>query len=458
MSDRAGGAGSRAWIVRLLAIGLLAPAVAAPSFFHDRSQERAGRVDGEFGLWARFDGDSLRVSWLTRESVAGFLEVSEAARGPSGPESAESSPSDGDESAGAVATESRRFETSPGRAHTAAFPAPERGELLLEYGALDDPEDRHRTRLYLDDGDGEEPARGGEAAPTVVTGVDSLYVIGDIHGEYDNLLTLLRTAGVIDPDLRWSAGRSHLAVVGDMMSRGRDVTAVLWFLYRLEREAEAAGGRIHILLGNHEIMVWLDDLRYVRPKERRIADAHGVAYHRMFDPRQSVLGRWLASKPAVMRIDDVLLAHGGVSTDYLDYTAQSHRDSLAAFMDEDLFYYWADTTVAIVMDSLAFERRAGFFWDDRSVFWYRDYAVADTLPPEPRSELAAELASVLREFDAELHVVGHTPVPTITEAFGGSLVLVNTVDFATELLLLVREGDGYGRYRIRIGAGEPEPL
>ncbi len=439
MSDGAGRPGSRASIVRLLAVGLLVPTAAALSFLHVLSQEDARRVHGEFGLWARFDGDSLRVSWLTRDSVAGFLEVSEEDSGA------------GSDRVGS-ASGALRFETPPGRSHAAAFRAPEEGTVRIDYGAVDDPEDRHRMRLHLDDQDGEKPV------PTVVTGVDALYVIGDIHGEYDNLLTVLRTAGVIDPALRWSAGRSHLAVVGDMMSRGRDVTAVLWFLYRLEREAEAAGGRVHILLGNHEIMVWLDDLRYVRPKERWIADAHGVAYHRMFDPRQAVLGRWLASKPAVMRIDDVLLAHGGVSTDYLDYTVPSHRDSLAAFMDEDLFYYWADTTVAIVMDSLAFERRVGFFWDDRSVFWYRDYARADTLGAEPRSVLAAELASVLREFDAELHVVGHTPVPTITEAFGGSLVLVNTVDFATELLLLVREGDGYGRYRIRIGAGEPEPL
>jgi hypothetical protein len=320
---------------------------------------------------------------------------------------------------------------------------PDGDVVLLRYGNADDPEDRHETRIRLDTGE--------QRAPVSVTGVDSLYAIADIHGEYDNMVAVLRNAGLIDEDLRWSGGTAHLAVLGDMMSRGDDVTAVLWFLYRLEGEAREAGGRVHVVLGNHEFMVMLDDHRYVQPKEARISEMHGVPYDRMFDPRHSILGRWLTSKPVAMRVDDALMAHGGVSAEYLDYSLESLDDSVAVWMGEEMFYRWADRTfwddpnLVLPVDSLGWARRLDFFWEPESPIWYREYALTDTA--------GEELDSVLRHFGAQVHVIGHTPVELIHQRYGGRLVLVNTFPFAKEVLLIVRSRDqasetGYRRYRI----------
>lgn len=380
------------------------------------------RIKGEFGLWVRFD-DSVRVSWMTDPPAEGMLEVKESG------------------------TRLHRVETPLGYSHTAAFPIPGARAVELSYGAADPGAERHATRIRLED---------PPPPPVVVSdAVDSLFVIADIHGEYDRMIRVLRNAGVIDQELRWSAGRSHLAVLGDMMSRSRDVLPVLWFFYRLEAEAEQAGGRVHITLGNHEIMVMLDDLRYVAPKERWIADTHGTGYSRMFDPRGSLLGRWLVSKPPVIRIDSVLLAHGSVSDDYLGYTVEGHRDSLAAFTGEEMFHRWADSTFwedpsnFVEMDSVGFQRRVDYFWGDRSVFWYRGYARSDTV--------GDELARVLDRYDSRIHVVGHTPGPSIREKYDGALILVNTVPFAAETLLLVRTPEGYERFRIG-ETGGPAPL
>ena len=57
--------------------------------------------------------------------------------------------------------------------------------MLLRYGALA-AEDLHTTVLYLRE---DVPRTLG-----VLTGVDSLYVVGDVHGEYDRLFGLLRNA------------------------------------------------------------------------------------------------------------------------------------------------------------------------------------------------------------------------------------------------------------------------
>src|SRR6185295_18454285 len=107
---------------------------------------------------------------------------------------------------------------------------------------------------------------------------DSLYVVGDIHGERQSLLRLLANAGLTDRSGAWIGGRRHVVFVGDFFDRGTEATGVLWLLYRLEHEAAAAGGSADVVLGNHEIMIFTDDLRYVTPKERMVAALHRTTY------------------------------------------------------------------------------------------------------------------------------------------------------------------------------------
>ncbi len=374
------------------------------------------RLSGEFGLSVHQVGDSIVVRWMTDEPVEGSLEVTTGA---------------GD----VVHNEATESWTS----HRSAFPTPAEDSIQLHYG---DADARHRTWVHLAE---------REPRPVRITGVDSLFVMADIHGEYDQMVSILQNAGLIDGELRWTGGERHLVALGDMMSRGSEVTPVLWFLYRLEREAEASGGRVHIVLGNHEIMVMLSDLRYVHYREMWLATSYGLGYDRMFDPRESILGRWLAEAPAMLQVDDILLAHGGVSSDQLAFTVESHRDTLVTYMAEDLFYRWGDTTAFFDIDSITFNRRVDFFWGDRSVFWYRGYSDSDTL--------TAELDSVLEHFDSRIHVMGHTPVPGIREVYDGRMILANPLPLGDEILLLVRsEVEGRWRGERFRAEGPPLPL
>jgi hypothetical protein len=62
---------------------------------------------------------------------------------------------------------------------------------------------------------------------------------------------------------------------------------------------------------------------------------------------------------------------------------------------------------------------------------------------------------VLRRYGAAVHVVAHTPAPFITDRYGGRLLAVHPPRPATELLLLVRDGSGWRRYRYPL-EGDPE--
>jgi len=77
--------------------------------------------------------------------------------------------------------------------------------------------------------------------------------IGDLHGDLDNTKDALMLAGAIDETGAWIAG-DQLAViqVGDQIDRGFDNRPTMDYMRQLAAEAEAAGGVLHSLLGNHE--------------------------------------------------------------------------------------------------------------------------------------------------------------------------------------------------------------
>jgi hypothetical protein len=328
------------------------------------------------------------------------------------------------------------FITPAAHTHRIALPVTSSARSVeLHYGAAGSV---HRTAIDL-----APPRRGAVVHPQA----DSLFIVGDTHGDTDALLSGLRAARLVDADGNWSGGRSSLVFAGDMMDRGPDVLGLLWLIYRLERQARRAGGAVHVVLGNHEIMVMLSDLRYVHPRESEVARLHGTAYDRMFDVRESILGRWLATKPAVIRIGDVLIAHGGVADETTRYSMQEIDDTLARYMGEELFYRWADTTYVPPLDSAAVQDRADFFSGPRSVFWHRDYVRTDTL--------GMQLAAVLDAWDATLLVVGHTPVSRIEARYGGRFIPIHTPRYGSELLLLTHGPDGLIRERI-IADSPPE--
>lgn len=83
---------------------------------------------------------------------------------------------------------------------------------------------------------------------------ETVVAIGDIHGAYGSLTRLLIANQLVDEQLHWSAGTTHLVSLGDLLDRGPKSKQVMDLLIRLQVEAEAAGGKVHVLLGNHEAM------------------------------------------------------------------------------------------------------------------------------------------------------------------------------------------------------------
>ena len=76
---------------------------------------------------------------------------------------------------------------------------------------------------------------------------ERVFVMSDPHGRLDCVVSLLQGNNVIDSDLRWSYGRDHLVMIGDIFDRGEDAVQIYWLFYKLQQEAQEAGGRVTML-------------------------------------------------------------------------------------------------------------------------------------------------------------------------------------------------------------------
>jgi hypothetical protein len=274
-----------------------------------------------------------------------------------------------------------------------------------------------------------EPA--APASDTVAARGAPLFVVADTHCEFDLLVSMLRAHRVIDTDLSWAFGRGHLVVLGDVFDRGPNHLEILWLLYGLEAQAAKAGGGVHLLLGNHEAMVMRGDLRYLNAKYVESARVLGRASYSELFAADTLLGQWLRSRPAMLRVDRFLCLHAGVSRALVDsrLTIADVNAAVRSVLNDEP---GQGAVAELVMGSFG-------------PLWYRGYF------PERSGVLTATPEDVdlsLETFGARRILVGHTIVPTVTPLYGGKVIAVQVYP--------KRDESGRGHFEaLSIRKGEP---
>ncbi len=232
---------------------------------------------------------------------------------------------------------------------------------------------------------------------------ERLLVISDIEGNFTGFKTLLRGAGVIDEQFNWSYGDGHLLLLGDFFDRGLQVTECLWLIYKLEQEALAVGGRVHFILGNHEVMNLAGYTQYVRKKYFDNAKLLELDYNDLYTP-QTELGRWLRTKNAVEKIGDDVFCHGGISPTLASY----NRLSLTSI--NRIARNWYGVAVENITDGLA----EAIFSTKTGIFWFRT-AAQNLLKDE-------EVGKILQFAKANRMIIGHTLVTEVTGLYGNRVL------------------------------------
>ncbi|WP_328962585.1 metallophosphoesterase [Streptomyces virginiae] len=156
-------------------------------------------------------------------------------------------------------------------------------------------------------------------------GPGPLYVVGDVHGYLDELVTELHAQGLIDAERRWSAGNARLWFLGDFTDRGPDGIGVIDLVMRLSAEAAAAGGYCKALMGNHELLL----IGAKRFGDTPVVSGAGTATFQAawllnggqrtdMERLQDVHLQWMSRLDAAVLEEGHLLLHSD-TTAYLDY-------------------------------------------------------------------------------------------------------------------------------------------
>eukprot|EP00796_Vickermania_ingenoplastis_P005411 gene5411-3898_t len=139
-----------------------------------------------------------------------------------------------------------------------------------------------------------------------------LVAVGDLHGDYNQTLAVLRLAGLIDEFDNWGGADAILVQTGDILDVGPDDLLIVRFLMKLGAQARKAGGDVHQLLGNHEIRNFRGDFSKVDPGS--LQKDGGQAGREFILSNKTKLGMYLRTRKAVFHYGPFLFMHGGFST------------------------------------------------------------------------------------------------------------------------------------------------
>ncbi|SNR47046.1 Calcineurin-like phosphoesterase [Maribacter sedimenticola] len=218
---------------------------------------------------------------------------------------------------------------------------------------------------------------------------EPILAISDIESGYKTFRDFLIQNKVINSQLDWTFGKGHLVLVGDFVDRGFSTTQVLWFIYKLEQDAKKQGGNVHFILGNHELYNLQGKYKSASYKYYGVASILGKQHHDLYN-KQSFLGRWMASKNTLERINGVLFAHGGIDPEIAnhDITIEQVNTINRAYYRKSYFPKPEENIAQLIISSKT------------GICWYRGY-FKDAISQE-------EVEKGIRKFGGKAIVVGHT--------------------------------------------------
>lgn len=252
------------------------------------------------------------------------------------------------------------------------------------------------------------------------------YAIGDIHGDLDQLLAILRSLSFVDRRLEWIGGDALVVQLGDLLDRSRsgDERILLDLTERWERQADAAGGAFIPLNGNHEFNNLAGNFSATTragfrafagipppTTPRRRAGALeppmfplGVDASACAGRCNAFLGRYgdiLARRNVFVVIGKTVFVHASLRAEHL-------ARGLARINDE--FRRWASGC------SVPEEQLLEFFRSPTSPIWDRAFGRSG-----PGPELSDELVEALVALGAERVVKGHDAQSGIASVCDGKI-------------------------------------
>jgi hypothetical protein len=280
-------------------------------------------------------------------------------------------------------------------------------------------------------------------APAYAASPQRIVAVGDLHGDFSAWRDIARGAGLIDAGGHWAGGKTILVQLGDVTDREPDSLKIIRSLQQLQREAPRKGGKVVVVLGNHEAMNLLGDNRYTTPGEYaafadgqsearrdKVYEANraqleafyktrnptitpdqvrtqwmaehplGWVEHKLAWSPSGELGKWATGNPAIVKIGGTLFVHGGISAEYARTPFEAVNKRVA-----DAMAAADDSPASVLSDPLGPLWYRGLLGVDRDA----QAARAAAKPPSPALTPDQELDAILAAYGAQRLVIAHTP-------------------------------------------------
>lgn len=245
-----------------------------------------------------------------------------------------------------------------------------------------------------------------------------IIAISDIEANFNALYGFLIANKVIDKNYEWIFGNGQLVFVGDFVDRGHETIEVLWFIYKLEQEAIKHGGKVHYILGNHEVLniqgQGFSQYRYTKGGDIIKEDVYFDKSNKIMFSAKSELGKWLRTKNSIEKIGNYIFVHGGISPKLLSFKPDIDKinNTIRKNIEYDLY------------NEPRNNRFANFLMGKEGPLWFRGLAMAYKYYDKVKQ---SEFRKITTYFNASKIVIGHTVGQDIMTDFGGSLIKIDVI-------------------------------
>ena len=188
---------------------------------------------------------------------------------------------------------------------------------------------------------------------------------------------------------------------------------MLWFVYKLYNQATLNNGKVHVLLGNHELLILNKDYRYLNEKYVFLTRGLDIDYRNLFT-NNTILGNFIRSFKVAVEIDSVLFVHAGISAQLVNkrISIEELNRTFYLVLNQQKYDVLTERNLLVYSEAIS----------DKGPFWYRGFVTESTIIPRATQD---ELKTVLDFYGVNSMVIGHTEVLSIDKLYNGKLFPIN---------------------------------
>lgn len=269
--------------------------------------------------------------------------------------------------------------------------------------------------------------------PTEYPPVKRIVVFGDLHGDYNLVVKLLKFAGLAEfrtNYVKWTGSDTYVVQLGDQidLSRGKkieddedsDVKIMLLF-NNLHEQATLCGGAVISLLGNHELMNIMGNMTYVSEKGKndfRYNEYAGESGRiEAFKPGNDLAKMMACTRLPAVIIGNFIFIHGGLIDSNMEKNGITCREDLEKIAN--LLRQW-------MLNKLSQDKVKKYLFDTDSIFWER---YLGTLPSQldiDDEKCVNSTSNVFKLLKVGHIIIGHTPQRTPNKTCGDGVWRIDT--------------------------------